>query len=152
MNYCFINPQGGPVQVILKIDSGLLAGALFRHLEFPNGHVQIRDEFKVKTGASGEAEFVMNDLVAEMENELLTWLIQSCSPIGQVDHGDMKIEFFQDDVKCETKNPVFYRLQDVPQCAQGDDPVKREGMISFRYINPLHTKNLLAWEEDLDLL
>ena len=152
MNYCFINPQGGPLKVVLQIDNGLLAGALFRHLEFPGGHVVIRDEYRIKTGTDGTASFTMNDIPDKMEEEVLRWLIHSCTPIDQVDKGDIKIEFFQGDEKCETKNPVYYRLQDVPKCNQADEPVKRDGKIAFRHITVQELENLTSWEEDIVLL
>ncbi len=152
MNYCFIKPDGGKIQVVLSIENGLLAGALFRHMEFPGGSVVIRDEYQVKTGASGKVSFEILDSPGEMEKEALSWLIQACSPIEGVDKGDMKVEFFQDNQKCETKNPIFYRLHSVPTCKSGIDPIKRNGLISFRYINPMDIENMLTWESDLQLL
>ena len=152
MNYCFINPEGSKLEVVLSVENGLLSGALFRHMEFPNGSVVIRDEYKIKTGVQGKASFEMKDSPDQMEEEVLSWLIQTCSPLVGVDKGDMKIEFFQDGIRCETKNPVFYRLQNVPVCDSDDDPVKRDGIISFRNINVVDIENLITWESDIDLL
>ena len=152
MNYCFINPNGSKIKVVLSIENGLLSGALLRHMEFPNGNAVIRDEYRIKTGSQGEASFEIKDSPDQIEKEVLTWMIQTCSPKNSVDKGDMKIEFFQDDVKCETKNPVYYRLSRVPHCNSDVKPVVRDGSIAFRNIQAINIENLITWESDIDLL
>lgn len=141
-NYCLVNKNGQNVTVKISSNNGLRTGGKFWLWKQTDGvyHPIETDKHQGTTGDDGVFQFTFNILSNQLEGLVLTWVLNSCSFIPAVESGTIKIEFFQNNIKCKTTADIRYNSK-YPKCADGK-ALSQKGQISFTLINQMQIESL----------
>lgn len=118
--FCFIDSKGKNVEVHLTVNNGLISGGDFIIVEDPDGAKKTIDNWKMKTGDTGESIFeIIKETPAKLINTDMIWELLTCCAIPASDSGNLKMEIFQGAKLCELSVPIDKDLVALPQCKDG---------------------------------
>lgn len=120
-NHCLIDPKKGAITVKIIANNGIRTAGKFWLFELVDSEYKAVDSdmHEIATGDTGLATFNIEKAPKEMKNNVMTWVINSCSFVPGVENGNVKIEFWQDGVECKTTSKSDY-YGDYPLCSSGN--------------------------------
>ena len=132
------------MSVQLKVDNGVRSSGVFLLYELVNNQwvKKESDRHSVFTGDDGCVVFKLNEPPSSMENESLAWTINSCSQVPGVEKATLRVEFWQDDVKCTTSASTVYN-RTYPQCSTNQQRTQGSAVVFKNVVqSPSSTRTL----------
>jgi len=126
---CGVRNSGGAVTVRLMADHMLSVGGDFKLQQ----GTQVLDHWKMAAGTSGSADHALAASIAELDGATLVFQLLVCSPMAQINEGNVDVQYFQNGVSCPCVSPTHWSLTDVPFC-KDDQVIPINSRVTFRVV------------------
>jgi len=141
MDFCYVNPDGGAIEVKITVDNGARSNwncALASKED--SGNWKAIESFKMNSGDDGTDDHSMKTQAKAMEGISLLWKVTSCAEVQGVERAKFLIELLQDGSKIYEKESD--RL--IPQCAE-NKAAQFKSMLAFK-LHSDHDENVDIWD------
>lgn len=141
MNFCYVNPDGGPVTVKITVDNGARSNWNCAHAskEDDNNWKAI-ESFKLNSGDDGTSEHALTADIKTFDETSLLWKVTACASIPGVEKAKFLLAIFQDDVELFEKKSE----RQVPQCQQ-NKAIQFKSMVAFKFHSD-QDENVDIWD------
>ncbi|MFT6334718.1 MAG: hypothetical protein ACI86M_001619 [Saprospiraceae bacterium] len=132
MNFCYVNPDGGPLEVKITVDNGARSNWNCAHANKEDDKWKALETFKLKSGDEGTDEHTLATDLKSIDDTSLLWRVAACGTVQGAERAKFTI------VICQDGKEIYDKVSDrqVPAC-KDNKAVQFRNMVAFK----LHSDN-----------
>lgn len=140
MNFCYVNPDGGPIEVKITVDNGARSNWNCAHANKENDQWKAIESFSLNSGDGGSDSHTITAGAKALDDTSLLWKVTACATVSGAERAKFLISILQDGKE------LFQKESDrqTPQCSD-NQAAQFKNLLTFKAHSD-NDKNADIWD------